>query len=422
MHPTRRAFLRLGLGSSALLACGTSVPGFLAASASALAAGSPEGSKEHVLVALELTGGNDGLNTVVPYRDDNYYKYRPKIHVPAHSVHRIDERMGLHPSLGGLAKLHQEGQLAIIQSVGYPNPNRSHFRSMAIWHTAELDPKPAAQGWLNRCLQQRTRSAVDAPALHISDAELPQALAGRELQLPSLTSLEQVRRRLGLPDGPATNAQRAALDQISREPRGQPGSDLQFIQRSGLVAYASSARLEEVLRAGPTAAVSYPDLGLAKRLSLIAQLIKAGLTTSIYYTQLGGFDTHLNQVGTHPALLQELGGSLRAFFTDLNQAGEATRVLVLVYSEFGRRLAENASGGTDHGTAAPVFLVGPEVRAGLHGPYPNLEDLEDGDPKYAIDFRRVYATVLDRWLGCPSERVLGSKLTHLPVFAEPGAG
>src|SRR5262249_2948641 len=153
----------------------------------------------------------------------------------------------------------------------------------------------------------------------VSDAELPQALAGRELQVPSLTCLEQVRRRLGLPDGPAAREHRGALDQISGVPMGPPGSHLQFVQRSALVTYASSARLEEVLRAGPTSLRSYPDFGLAKRLSLIAQLIKAGLGTSVYYTQLGGFDTHLNQVGSHPALLQELGGSLRAFFADLGQ-------------------------------------------------------------------------------------------------------
>jgi uncharacterized protein (DUF1501 family) len=414
MHPTRRDFIRLGLGSSALLACGTSVPAFLAASACAVAAG--QGSKDKIFVALELTGGNDGLNTIIPYTDDNYRKYRPKIHVPANAVHKLDDRMGLHPFLGGLAKLHEDGQLAVIQSVGYPNPNRSHFRSMAIWQTAALDPTPATQGWLNRCLEHRSRAAVDAPAMHIGDSELPQALTGRELQVPSLTSLEQVRRRLGLPDGPAAREQRAALDKISGEPRGQADSDLQFMQRSALITYASSARLEEILRAGPNPAVGYPHFGLTKRLSLIAQLIKAGLTTSIYYTQLGGFDTHLNQFGSHPALLQELGGSLRAFVTDLNRTGEGTRVLVLVYSEFGRRLAENASGGTDHGTAAPVFLVGPSVRPGLHGPYPNLEDLVDGDPKYAIDFRRVYAAVLEDWLKLPSKACLGDDFAKLSVL------
>lgn len=416
MHLTRRDFLHLGLGSSTLLACGTSVPNFLATSARAIAASPSKRWQERVLVALELTGGNDGLNTVVPYRDDNYHKYRPKIHVRANSLHKIDDRMGLHPSLGGLARLHQERQLAIIQSVGYPNPSRSHFRSMAIWQTATPDPASGTQGWLNRCLEQRTPSGTDAPALHIGDSEMPQALAGG-LHVPSLTNLEQVRRRLGLADGADAQQQRIALDEISVQPREQPGSHLQFIQRSALVTYASSARLEEILRGGPTSALGYPPYLLANRLHLIAQLIKAGLTTSIYYAQLGGFDTHLNQVGTHPALLQELGGSLRAFFADLNGVGEAKRVLVLIYSEFGRRLAENASGGTDHGTAAPVFLVGPGVRPGLHGPYPNLEDLEDGDPKYAIDFRSVYATILDRWLNCSSDKVLGSKFDHVPALS-----
>ena len=160
----------------------------------------------------------------------------------------------------------------------------------------------------------------------------------------------------------------------------------------------------------------YPEFfGLAQRFRLIARLIKAGLTTSLYYTQLGGFDTHANQLGQHAALLQEVGSALQALLHDLDQSGEIRRVLVLVYSEFGRRLAENASGGTDHGTAAPVFLLGGSVRPGLHGPYPNLQDLADGDPKHALDFRRVYATVLDRWLGCPSERVLGENFEHVAV-------
>jgi uncharacterized protein (DUF1501 family) len=153
-------------------------------------------------------------------------------------------------------------------------------------------------------------------------------------------------------------------------------------------------------------------------LALIAQLIRAGLSTSIYYTDLDGFDTHVNQVGSHPALLRQTGDSLGAFLGDLRRAGEADRILVLVFSEFGRRLAENASGGTDHGTAAPVFLLGPAVRAGLHGPCPDLEDLMDGDPKFALDFRRIYATVLDRWLACPSDQVVGGNFAHLPLLPE----
>jgi uncharacterized protein (DUF1501 family) len=190
---------------------------------------------------------------------------------------------------------------------------------------------------------------------------------------------------------------------------------LQFVERSQVLTYASSARLENILK-GRTDAAAYPNgYGLANRLKLVAQLIKTGLTTPLYYTQLTGFDTHADQLGQHAALLQEVGASLQAFLDDLNKAGEGRRVMVLVFSEFGRRLAENASAGTDHGTAAPVFLLGAGVRAGLHGPYPDLEKLEDGDPKHAIDFRRVYASLLDGWLGCPAEKVLGEKFEPLEV-------
>jgi uncharacterized protein (DUF1501 family) len=421
MHRTRRDFLRLGVGTSTLLACGGTVPTFLARSATALADsfGQTEG---RVLVVVQLNGGNDGLNTVVPYRDDDYRKHRPKIHVPASDVRKIDDRVGFHPALQGFAKLLDDRQLAIVQGVGYPNPNRSHFESMAVWQTARLSPASDTPGWLSRCLGLLPGAARgDARSLHVGHAELPQALVGPEAQVPSLISLEQVRRRLGMPDGPGAREQFAALDLINSQTGGDPDTRLQFIRRTSLITYTSSARLEEVLRKDRGSKVAYPASGLAERLRLIAQLIRAGLTTSIYYIQFGGsgngaFDTHANQVGTQPGLLAEVGNSLRAFLDDLDKAGDGKRVAVLVFSEFGRRLAENASGGTDHGTAGPVFLAGGRVKPGLHGPYPNLRELVDGDLKHAIDFRQVYATVLDRWLACPSEKILGQKFEHLSVF------
>jgi uncharacterized protein (DUF1501 family) len=417
MHPTRRDFLRVGLGSSPLLACGPSVPSFLARTADALAADRAGDGAGRVLVVVQLDGGNDGLNTVVPYGDDLYRKHRPRLQVPKDQVHRIDDRMGLHPALNGPSKLLQDGRLAVVQSVGYPNPNRSHFESMRIWHAARLDATADTPGWLARALDQGAgRRGVDAPALHVSGSLLPQALYGGQRQVPSLLSLEQFRRRVGVPEDAGAAGQRAALDEVAGLERGGPGSLLQFVQRTAVISYTSSARLEEVL-AGKAGASGYPDgNGLAQRFRLIAELIKAGLGTSVYYTQLGGFDTHANQSGTHFGLLRELGDALKAFLDDLAKVGDADRVLVLVFSEFGRRLAENASGGTDHGTAAPVLLAGGSVRPGLHGPYPNLEDLADGDPKHAVDFRQVYATVLDQWLGCPSEAVLGETFGHLPVL------
>ncbi len=418
MHPTRREMLRLGLGSSALLACGETVPLFLANSATALASDRPSAPQGRILVVVQLDGGNDGLNTVVPYRDDEYRKRRPKLALPAGEVRKVDNRIGLHPSLEPFSKLLEEERLAIVQGVGYPNPNRSHFDSMAIWHTAKTTVDKAAPGWLARAIDRQPRADGDAPALHIHESfPVPGALAGGQQVVPSLARLDQFRRRLGTPPGDEAADQIAALDRLAHQNRGEAGSLLQFVERCSLISYASAARLERVQQNGSAAKVDYPDFyGLAQRLRLIAQLVKAGLSTPIYYTHLDGFDTHSGQLPQHANLLRQLGESLKAFLDDLKKSGEAERVLVLVFSEFGRRLGENASGGTDHGTAAPVFLLGQPVKAGLHGAYPDLTCLEDGDPIHAVDFRRVYATVLDRWLGVAHRDVLGAAFEPLSVL------
>jgi uncharacterized protein (DUF1501 family) len=413
MITTRRDFLKFSL-----LACGTTVPAFLARSASALAARGKADPKGRVLVVVQLDGGNDGLNTVVPYRDDIYHKSRPRLRLPGDRLHKIDDHIGLHGSLVGFSKLLQSQQLAVVQSAGYPNPNRSHFESMAIWHSAQLQPARETSGWLARGLNHHVRKAgSDVLALNIGESDVPGALAGSQRHVPSLVSLEHFRRRLGVPESAGAQTQRLALDQISQDEHGAPGSLLQFVERSTVISYRSSARLEGILR-GRAAPTGYPESEpLAQRLKLISQLLKAGLNTSIYYTRLGGFDTHANQEQTHSSLLRQLGDSLKAFQDDMNKSGDGRRVLVLAFSEFGRRLAENASAGTDHGTAAPVFVLGQAVQTGAHGPYPNLKDLDDGgDPRHAVDFRQVYATVLDAWLGIPSETVLGEKFKHLPLI------
>jgi uncharacterized protein (DUF1501 family) len=418
MNATRREMLRLGLGSSALLACGPTVPLFLAQSANALADDRRSSPKGRILVVVQLDGGNDGLNTVVPYRDDEYRKRRPKLAIPAGEVQKVDDRIGLHPSLEPFSKLLEQQRLAIVQGVGYPNPNRSHFDSMAIWHTAKTTVDKAAPGWLARAIDRRPGPNGDAPGLHIHDAfPLPGALAGARQVVPSIARLEQFRRRLGMPPGNEAAEQIEALDRLARQDRGESGSLLQFVERCSLITYASAARLERVQEDGSDAKVDYPDFyGLARRLRLIAQLVKAGLSTPIYYTHLEGFDTHSGQLQQHANLLRELGMSLRAFLGDLEKSGESERVVVLVFSEFGRRLGENGSGGTDHGTAAPVFLLGKPVKAGLHGPCPDLTHLEDGDPIHAVDFRRVYATVLDRWLGVPHRDVLGAAFEQMALL------
>ena len=424
MHPstTRREMLRLGLGSSTLLACGSTVPMFLARSATAMADDRPADAKANpkgrILVVVQLDGGNDGLNTVVPYRDDEYRKRRPRIQIGANEVRKIDDHVGLHPSLEGFSKLLEKERLAIVQSVGYPNPNRSHFESMATWQTARLSPDKAAPGWLARAIDHRPRPEGDAPGLHIHESfPLPGSLAGGRQVIPSLARLEQFRRRLGVPEGSDPGAQAEALDRLARQDRGEPGSLLQFVERCSVITYASSARLERVHQDQTSSASSYPQFyGLAQRLRLVSQLIKAGLSTAIYYTHLDGFDTHSGQLQRHAALLRELGASIGAFLDDLEKSGESERVLVLVFSEFGRRLGENGSGGTDHGTAAPVFLLGQPVKPGLHGPYPDLTRLDDGDPRHAVDFRAIYAAVLDQWLGVSHREILGAAFEPVGVL------
>ncbi|WP_406699203.1 DUF1501 domain-containing protein [Singulisphaera sp. Ch08] len=416
MHPTRREMLRLGLGSSALLACGPTVPLFLARSANALANDRPA-AKGRILVVVQLDGGNDGLNTVVPYRDDEYRKRRPKLAIPADEVRKVDDQVGLHPMLEPFSRLLEQDRLAIVQGVGYPNPNRSHFESMAIWQTAKTDMDKSTPGWLARALDRRTGQDGDAAGLHLHEAfPLPRALSGGRQVVPSIARLEQFRRRLGMTEGTEAASQIEALDRLARQARGEPGSPLQFVERCSLITYASSARLERIQQDQPTAKAAYPEFYLAQRLQWIAQLIKADLTTAIYYTHLDGFDTHSGQLPRHADLMRELGASLGAFLDDLKKAGESERVVVLVFSEFGRRLNENDSGGTDHGTAAPVFLLGEQVEAGLHGPYPDLTRLEDGDPIHVVDFRRIYATVLDQWLEVPHRDILGTAFAPLPVL------
>jgi uncharacterized protein (DUF1501 family) len=397
------------------------VPVFLARSATAVAGDRKTAASGRILVVVQLEGGNDGLNTVVPYRDDEYRKHRPALQVGDKESVRVDDHVALHPALGDFAKLLERQRLAIVQGVGYPNPNRSHFESMAIWNTGRLDADKATPGWLARAIDRAAHSVIvegDAPAIHIHD-ELPPARAvegGRQV-IPSIARLEQFQRRLGVPQSTDSAMQAAALDRLARRSQSEAGSLLQFVERCGLVTYASSARLEAVRRRKPDGASAYPqDFGLARGLERIAQMIKAGLTTSIYYTQLDGFDTHAGQLTRHPQLLRELGHSVRSFLDDMEKAGEADRVLVLVFSEFGRRLAENANGGTDHGTAAPVFLLGAPVQAGLHGKYPDLTNLVDDDPTHSTDFRSVYATVLERWLGVSAWEVLGIEFEPLPLL------
>ncbi len=398
---TRRDFLSRGLRDSSLIALAPTLPGFLARTAHSAA---PE-KDGRILVVVQLDGGNDGINTVVPFKDEGYARHRKAIRLPEKRLIKVNGEVGLHPAMRDAGKLLESGRLAIVPGVGYPNPNRSHFRSMTIWQSARLDERDqTGMGWIGRGLDGAPATRDGAPAaMLIGPDSPPPALCGRRSVSAALDRLDGY----ALSDKVAA-ARRAAAsaadDELGR-----------FLRRSLLDAYAAVDRLEAIA-AARDARASYPDSDLARRLGLTARLIKAGLGTRVYYLEQGGYDTHGHQIARHEPLLEELSTSLRAFLNDLAAAKLADRVLVLIFSEFGRRVAENGSMGTDHGTAGPVLLAGPCVRPGLHGTYPSLTDLVDGDLKMTVDFRRVYATALERWLGLPSREALGGAFEPLAVL------
>jgi uncharacterized protein (DUF1501 family) len=404
---SRRDFLR----TSTLIALARTVPGFLARTARAA-----EPARDgRALVVIQLDGGNDGINTVVPFKDEGYAQCRTALCLPADRLHKIAKEVGLHPAMGDAAKLVEDGRLAIVQGVGYPNPSRSHFRSMTIWQSAKVDlPRfkedivaeedKAVYGWVGQALDGDRGPADGSPAaVFVGGGAPPAALRGRRSRTSTMTRPED--SVLTIP-GAARLAPSAPED----------GTDLAaFVRRSTLDAYATSQRMAEVLRVKDTGA-SYPASGLAERLRVIARLIKGGVGTRVFYTAQSGYDTHYVQLPIQADLLGELSGALKAFLDDLATAKLAERLLVLCFSEFGRRARENGSLGTDHGTAGPVFLAGPKVKAGLIGEAPKLLDLQDGDLKMAIDFRRVYAGVLEDWLGLPSKPALGAAIDKLALF------
>jgi uncharacterized protein (DUF1501 family) len=352
------------------------------------------------------------LNTVVPFADEVYRRKRPSLAFNAGQVLKMDSKLGLHPNLKGLASLLESRQLAIVQGVGYPNPNRSHFESMDIWHTAHT-VKERKIGWLGRALDDHKLAlgrTPDPPALHLGEESQPLALAARDVPSPSIRSLAQFRLETGGDD-----RQRAAIQNALGAPRSGGSELLKFVQTRSTSALEVSRRIEASSQAYRTP-VKYPGTPLAEKLKQIAQLIDAGLTTRVYYVALDGFDTHSDQAAAHAGLLEQLGGALVAFAEDLQTHDQLDRVVTLVFSEFGRRVEENSSRGTDHGAAAPVFLVGSSVKPGLIGEHPSLEQLQDGDVKYHTDFRSIYAALLTQWLGWPAAPILGDGFTPAEVL------
>jgi len=407
----RREFLRNSLASGALVSWGVTVPAFLSRTAAAAPRADRPGAKDTLLVVIQLTGGNDGLNTVIPYADADYAKLRPTLRQDKAQVKKIDDHVGLHPSMSGLAGLLEDHALCVVQGVGYPNPSQSHFRSMDIWQAAST-AETVTEGWIGKAL----KCAPATGTFHLTDKNegTPLALAGAPARVPSLTALEDFQLRTAAASSADKKQQRALIESAAQVQSGTPNL-LDFVKRTAVNTYDASRRLREV--AGNYQPKSpYPNTALANRLKLAAQLIDAGLGARIFYVSIDGFDTHANQATTHGNLLRELSDAMTAFYKDLAARGHKDRVLLMTFSEFGRRAAENGSKGTDHGSAAPMLLVGGKVKAGVVGAHPSLSKLEMGNLRHHTDFRQVYAAVLDKWLGVPSRDVLGAEFRGLEIL------
>lgn len=393
--PSRREFLKL----SALVSASALTPGFLRR----LGPGQlPPGSKR--LVIIQLSGGNDGLNTIVPFRDDRYYQARPALAIPAGEVLRISDELAFNPALAPLRELYDQGWMSILSQVGYPNPDRSHFRSMDIWHSASGSGEHWQTGWLGRYLDAACAAGAPAHTVLELDETLSLALRGEQISGLGLRDPQQLARSTRDP----------WIQALSRtEPQGP--SELDFLYKTLTQTTASAEYLSSRLSVRGSAA-EYPAQELGRKLKLIASLILSGAEPRVYYVSVPGFDTHVRQRGPHDRLLGQYAEAVAAFIRDLRQQGLLDDTLVLTFSEFGRRVAQNAGNGTDHGKANCLFLMGGKLRKpGLFNGLPDLRTLDDGDLAWQIDFRQIYASLLRDWLGADDEAVLRGRFGRLAL-------
>lgn len=403
---TRREFIRRSAGGGlGFLAFSGVAPSFLARSALAQTPG-PERDRS-ILVVIQLAGGNDGLNTLIPYGDDNYYKLRPNLGL-REGLLKLNDQLALHPACQPLRELFDGGQLSILQNVGYPNPNRSHFRSTEIWETASDSERVRHDGWLGRyfdnaCNGRPDEAPADPTAVHVSDM-IPQSYLS---QKPHSLFGMKPRGRIDAGNDPADQA----FEQLLQADHASPGAS--YLSHTMMNTLVTERRVEKII-SGYRPMASYPTSQLALSLRRVASLIHANLETRVYYVSQGGYDTHANQLNNHARLLEELSQAMQAFQKDLDAHGKGSQVLTMTFSEFGRRPSENGSRGTDHGTAAPLFVMGSGIRGGLLGAAPDLNLAPNEDLRFSTDFRSIYSTVLSNWLEADADTILGEHFEPLP--------
>jgi uncharacterized protein (DUF1501 family) len=409
---SRREFLGRGLFG---IGIGAGLPLILSRTSAALAAQALQGTSierhpERILVVVELSGGNDGLNTVVPYGDAAYYRARPKLAIPESDAIRVTDEFGFHPSMVGFERLYKDGMLAVVHGCGYDRPSLSHFSSMGFWHTG-MPNAGEPLGWLGRLADERYDPATPNLIVNLGTS---QSLAVRSGRHSPLVFDDPARfRREG------TDAAKEAITGLSGS-RSTSNSTLAFLAATARNAAESSDFVRQASASYRTPVDYGLGGGLGGQLQRVAALIDAHMPTRLYYVVYQGnaFDTHVQQADLHSRLLMYTADALRGFMEDLKRIGRSDQVAVMVFTEFGRRVEENGSLGTDHGTATPMFLVGAGVKGGFHGAPPSLTDLDDGNLKMTTDFRRVYATAIDGWLGSDdTAAILKGHFEPLDLFA-----
>lgn len=361
----------------------------------------PAGNK--VIVILQLSGGNDGLNTVIPIRNDIYYRERPGLGIEKTNALALTDEVALHPALPALKELYDDGSLGVLNNVGYPNPDRSHFRSMDIWQTGSASTEYVTTGWVGRYLDAQCHGC-DTPtyALEIDDV-LSLALKGENSKA---IAMKDPKRLFG------TSNEKFFRD-VLKDHKSDGEEMVDYLYKTMSETLSSANYIFEQSKLHPSSA-GYPKTELGNGLKTIASLIFSDINTKVYYISLGSFDTHVNQQMQQRRLFTELSEAVKAFTADLKKNNRFNDVLMFTFSEFGRRVSQNASGGTDHGTANNMFLIGGGLKQkGIINSMPDLNDLDDGDLKYNIDFKTVYATVLKNWLDADDKAILGKKYEHL---------
>lgn len=362
----------------------------------------PPGNK--VVVILQLSGGNDGLNTVIPIRNDIYYKSRPRLGIEKTKALSLTDEVGLHPGLTGFKELYDDGSLGIMNAVGYPNPDRSHFRSMDIWQTGSQSTDYLTTGWVGRYLDAQC-SGCDKPtqAIEIDDV-LSLAMKGEHIKG---IAVKDPRRLYG------TSNEKFFRDVLKNHKDEAGDQPVDYLYKTMAETLSSADYIFKQSRLHPSSA-EYPKTDLGNSLKTIASLIYSDINTKVYYVSLGSFDTHINQDAQQQRLFTEMNNAVSAFVKDLKSNNRFNDVMLFTFSEFGRRVEQNASGGTDHGTANNMFLIsGGLKQKGLINPLPDLSDLQEGDLKYKVDFKNVYATVLNKWLNADDQKILGKQFEYL---------